>query len=372
MAKERVGYRRLYDSIGCSLSNREELEIRIVIGEYDVVVYIGNQPRRGIVTTSNTGRYVFPGGVSPIGEWKYFKNATESNYPRNFFTEIQCIKTIDISDDLSDKFHNDKKSGAHNELINLAEKDIEDFLKTADLVAGIIGLRFHRQFVLELINENLFVIKNEENWSYRITGSWLEMLEELHLNPTGIQALEKTLNDIQKAPSEAHAFASSLFRWILRAWSERDGVSKFLALFTPLEMALGQISNEEIVDAQQKIKFNKIKELISQSNEEDKEQLLVYFDYIGNLQKPSITNRFEILAKEAKLNGYEADIIAFRKFNRIRNSLLHRGDPKIKLTISVGEEETQQLGDLVERYVSWVLFRDNAVYQTRWRSKKQS
>jgi len=31
------------------------------------------------------------------------------------------------------------------------------------------------------------------------------------------------------------------------------------------------------------------------------------------------------------------------------------------------EEKTQQLGDLVERYVSWTLFRDKIVYPSRWR-----
>ena len=110
--------------------------------------------------------------------------------------------------------------------------------------------------------------------------------------------------------------------------------------------------------------------MVSNSSEEDKEQLLAYFEYLGKLQQPSLAVRFETLANEAKLIGYENDIVAFKKFKTIRDSLLHRGDPNIKLTVSVGEEDTQQLEDLVERYISWVLFRDSVVYQTRWRSKK--
>ena len=231
-------------------------------------------------------------------------------------------------------------------LLNLAEKDFNDFKKIADLISGIIGLRFHPQFVLEIINENLFAIRDEEDWSYRITGSWLQILEGISLNPEGVDALERTLKGIQQAPTSAHEFAISVFRWILLAWSERDGVSKFLSLFTPLEIALGKVSKDDITDSQQKRNFNKIKGLISDSNVDDKEQLLAYFECLGKLQQPGLAVRFEALAREAKLIGYENDIVAFKKFNKIRNSLLHRGDPNIKLTVSAGEEETQQLEDL--------------------------
>ena len=41
MAIEKVGYCRLYDSIGCSLSNEEELEFKIDIGDVQSIVYIG-------------------------------------------------------------------------------------------------------------------------------------------------------------------------------------------------------------------------------------------------------------------------------------------------------------------------------------------
>lgn len=370
MAVERVGYRRLYDSIGCSLSDREELEYGFAIQEYDVIVYIGHHPRRGIVVSSNTGKYVFPDGHSPMGEWKYFKDPAESNYPRNFFTEIQCIKRVSVSQELSEVFHNDKKSGAHNELIKLVEKDIRDFRDVVDLVAGIIGLRFHPQFVLEIICENSFVIRDENDWAYNITGSWLQMLEELSLNPTGVEAIQNTFKGVEKAHPSAHEFAISVFRWILRAWSERDGVSKFLALFTPLEIALGNVDKEDILDNPQEKKFEKIRELIANSNEGEKEELLAYLEYLGKLQQPGLGLRFEALANEAKLTGYENDVVAFRKFNKIRNSLLHRGDPNIKLTVSVGEEDTQQLEDLVERYISWILFRDKIVYQTRFRKTR--
>ena len=56
---------------------------------------------------------------------------------------------------------------------------------------------------------------------------------------------------------------------------------------------------------------------------------------------------------------------------KIRNKLLHHGDPNVKLEVTISEEslekETQQLENLVERYVAWSLFRDQVVYPSRWR-----
>ena len=41
MATEQIGYRRLYDAIGCSLANQEEFGVSTTIGEFEVRVNIG-------------------------------------------------------------------------------------------------------------------------------------------------------------------------------------------------------------------------------------------------------------------------------------------------------------------------------------------
>ena len=247
MAIEKVGYCRLYDSIGCSLSNEEELEFKIDIGDVQSIVYIGPQPKRGIVIASNIGKYVVPSEISSVGEWKIYKDANDSGYPRNFFTEIQCIKSIEVSEELSKEFQN-KKNEAQNEIVDLAEKESPNFKRVADLIAGIIGLRFHRQFVLEIINERFFAIRNEPDWVHRISGPWLERLEELSLNENGVTALANTLESAQKAPDDAQKFGSSIFFWLLRAWTERDSISKFMALFIPLTIVLGKIGKDDLED----------------------------------------------------------------------------------------------------------------------------
>jgi hypothetical protein len=115
-----------------------------------------------------------------------------------------------------------------------------------------------------------------------------------------------------------------------------------------------------------------MREIISKHAESDSETLLKLFDNLIQSQRPSLVSRFEELANEAKLANSEKHIEAFKHFNRIRNKLLHRGDPNVKLEVLIGsddlEKETQQLEDLVERYVSWTLFSHDRKITFRIRS----
>ena len=370
MPMEYVGYRRLYDSMGCSLSNQEELNFNTKIGDIEVVVYMGSKPKRGIVVYTNVGKYIVPGEISPMGNMEYQKDAALSSYPRKFFTEVQCIKQIEVPEELSLSFHN-SDSDANDKILKLAEKEIEGFKETADLVAGIIGLRFHRQFVLEAINENIFAIKTHDDWATQINGPVVEMLEELKLNEIGIKGLPSILSELDKTSIEARESGMSIFGWMLRAWVERDIISKFTALFIPLEIILTGYGKDNEFDNQKLKEYEKIRELISKYSEEDTALLLKLFDGPVQSQRPSLVSRFEELANEAKLVGFENHIVAFKRFNKIRNRLLHQGDPNVKLEVSIRDEsleqETHQLEDLVERYVSWTLFRDQVVYPSRWR-----
>jgi hypothetical protein len=179
---------------------------------------------------------------------------------------------------------------------------------------------------------------------------------------------------LDKASVEAREFGISVFRWMLRAWVERDIISKFTALFIPLEIILSGYGKENEYDKEKLKKYEQIRELIS--GKPESEALLKLFNSLVQSQQPSLVSRFEGLANEAKLAGFESHVIAFKRFNKIRNKLLHQGDPNVKLEVPINDEsleqETQQLEDLVERYVSWTLFRDQVVYPSRWRKSKNN
>jgi hypothetical protein len=57
MGKERIGYRRLYDAVACSLADCNEMHITFPMGDLQIEVYLGPKPRLGI-TVSRTHIYL--------------------------------------------------------------------------------------------------------------------------------------------------------------------------------------------------------------------------------------------------------------------------------------------------------------------------
>lgn len=368
MPKERIGYRRLYDSIGCSLVDQEELHIVVPMGDLNVKVYLGSKPKYGIAV-SHSDRYVVPGAKSLLMTTEFKKDATESSHPRNFFTEIICTKLVDVTQELSDAFHA-KDQSAHTTLLSIAEQNAPLLKASTDLVAGTIGLRFHRQFVMEVLNENFIVERDKDDYVFNFAGPGLEVLENIALNPNGIKILDQFLQVIGQATPKAHEFGASTLVWLLHAWAERDSILKFMALFIPIEIILAGYGGNQEQEKEKIEKATQIRNLLTKHGGADSMHLLSFFNQLFGQQRTSLASRFNEMAKESQIEGWEADVEAFNRFNSIRNDLLHRGKRKVELTISVGKEETRQLEDIAERYVSWILFKDGIVYQSRWRPQR--
>lgn len=151
----------------------------------------------------------------------------------------------------------------------------------------------------------------------------------------------------------------------MRAWHESDPVFKFVALFIPLEFMLAGHSRggSEVL----KEHAGNIRRLIRRHAGADREALLSFFSALVEAQRPSLPSRFEHLAREAEMPGWQADVEAFRRFNNLRNKLLHRGVRAVSLQVPISEDATRYLEDIVERYVSYATFGDARVYPSRWR-----
>jgi hypothetical protein len=329
-------------------------------------VYIGAKPRFGI-WVSRSDKFVIPGTASMLAKAQYHGDATQSDHPRSFFTEVFCSIEVEVTEKVSKAFHEDDKA-AREEMLRLAEAAKEPLNTAADLVAGAIGLRFHRQFVIELLNEN-FVALREKDHATQFYGDSLELLESVSLYESGVAQMESLLAAIGSARNEAVQFGGVVLRWLMRAWAERDTVNKFIALFVPLEMVLTGVNTPQ---TGLKERARKVRRLIKAHAEKDRNELLAFVDSLVERQRPTLEGRFELLAEEAQSPGWQSDVMAFRQFNSIRNGLLHRGKHNVRLQVSVTEDEVRSLEDMVERYVNFALFRDTAVYKTRWRPPREA
>lgn len=367
MATERVGYRRLYDAMGCSLAEREEFDLSFSFShELGAELYLGPHTRYGVSIDQQGDKYLVPGETNLIIKSEFHKDAALSPYPRKFFLEILTWKAVQVSEELSIAFRG-KKDQSHNQLLKLAHENSETLKAAADLIAGIIGLRFHPQFVLNLINEGFVALRPGDDTAYEFISPSLRVLDPLALNERGVDMLSKHFLVFSKAEERARSDASIVLSWLLRAWIAPDPVTKFISLFIPIEIVIG----EEASNAETKQRIDALRRLIVSHSGTERDELLRFLDSLAGQYRPGLPSRFERLARKAAFPGWEADVAAFRKFNAMRNDLMHRGEEQVQLRITVAEEDVRDLEDLVERYISYSLFGDGIVYQSRWRPARR-
>jgi hypothetical protein len=288
------------------------------------------------------------------------------------FVEILCLKDIEVQDSISAEFR--RKAPASEQPL-LAEVDActPDIRTTLDLVAGVIGLRFYRQFVLVSWAENPVAARGHE-FSQGIFGPTWEILEQLELNATGIERIRALLPALDNADAATKDRAASAFGCLLRAWSATDPLTRFMSLFIPIEIVLAGYTGDKEKATDRRRISDRIRSILQQQPVSERDELAKYFDHLVGLQRPGLAERFEELARDAQIPGWRADIEAFRRFNRIRNGVLHRGEQDIQLAVTLCNDfrdQVSQLEDIAERYVNWVFFRDHAVYQSRWRPDRR-
>ena len=276
-----------------------------------------------------------------------------------FSQKLSAPRRKKLSDELFAAFYREDQT-ANLELLKRAETHADDFDMVMDCLCGVLGLRFHPQFIQELLNEN-FVAFHDEKRTHNYATSAVQKLDSIILNQPGIDTITRMFPDLGKVEAKVTQKSSRILGWLIRAWAERDIIAKFNALFIPLEMILNDVSGALSEDLSSHIQA--LQDFIQAQGGEETERLSKSLKEVVSKIRPSLIDRFNTFADQAKMPGYENDKVAFKMFNRIRNGLLHRGDPNVKIHVPVGEE-VQALEDLTERYVNYYLFGDTNVYQS--------
>ena len=357
--------------MGCSIANQQQFNLIFPFGVHlQAEIYMGNKPKFGITVETEHDDYIIPGAQMRLGSFAYHADATQSAYPRNFFTEVICSQEEEVSDELFAAFYRNDQE-ASQELLKRAETHKDEFNTVMDYLCGVLGLRFHPQFIQELLNENFVAFHNEQR-AYNHASSSAQLLDSVQLNQRGIDIISHMFPELGKMEAKEAQKRGKILGWLIRAWVERDIIAKFNALFIPLEMILDGVSGALSEDLSSHIQA--LQDFIQAQGSEETERLTHSLKELTNKIRPSLIDRFNVFAGEAKMPGWENDKTAFKKFNRLRNNLLHRGDPNVRIHVSVGEvkEEIQALEDLTERYVNFYLFGDTTVYQSSFVSRPKA
>lgn len=116
-----VGYRRLYDAMDCSLQDRQEWSLSVQLSaDLKAELYFGPKPRYGIDIIEETSDRYIGETVSPTWKARYYADATQSEYPRNFFAEIVCLARVAVPVELGRAFRR-SDANACNQVVSLAD-----------------------------------------------------------------------------------------------------------------------------------------------------------------------------------------------------------------------------------------------------------
>jgi hypothetical protein len=120
MGFARVGYKRLYNSPGCSVADRDDLDIAFEIGDMKATVYFVRNPRLGISVIGG-GKYVVPGQTIPFSTVSFGKSDANTSRHIDLVTEIVCSKRVEVDQDRIEEF-NSGDSEATKKLLEVAEQ----------------------------------------------------------------------------------------------------------------------------------------------------------------------------------------------------------------------------------------------------------
>ena len=233
-------------------------------------------------------------------------------------------------------------------MLRLAEEHRDILHDAADVVSGILALQFHRQLVLDLLNENYIILKPDGDYAFNFAGPALELLNLVQLTDVGAAAMRDLLEAVGKADTAAKTFAAKMSRWLMKAWSESDPIDRFIAFFVPIEVILsGQPVGPQI---ELRKATRALRQLVKRHAGNRCQELLSFLNNLVEHQRPSLAERFEVFARGSGLDGWESDVLAFKKFNGMRNQLLHKGESKVELSVNITEKVSRQLEDLAIRY----------------------
>ncbi|MGR8981533.1 MAG: hypothetical protein ACU84H_15785 [Gammaproteobacteria bacterium] len=202
MSTEIIGIRRLYDALGCIVTDGKSIHVKgKIAGNKHCSIYLGQNPPLGIMTLE-ADQYGIPGKQSKILN-------TDIEYKSDCFLEIVITMEYEASDEVSDGILN-KDKNTREELLGIIKEQSNLFEKLIDSISGIVGLRLHRQLVLKPLVENPLILSGPEPVS-SFTGPVIEMLEQIGINENAGPVLESYIEALELIQEDVLAKAGSVF-----------------------------------------------------------------------------------------------------------------------------------------------------------------
>lgn len=336
MANLKLGLRRLYKAVG--LTNSDSLSVNIARTTPDGLslrVYIGGNPPFGPFS------YALPNyGYVGADLRPELVNHGVGTY---VLLSVTWGKTVSAKTIEKARTHDGATRAALFSEINSKEAEFQRIL---DALAGMLALRTARQLVMEPIDECPYFDWGVDEGATQYTTGGALVLAPIALDAaieTGSREVIRLIEGMSRAQLEV---ISVPLHWLLKAWHEKDEVAKFVYMFIPLESVLPRPEQNPEIAAQ----MAALKLLVSTAPDESQQLLGSFMQIIEGKMSPSLVDRFVAVGNLHNVADRATDLVAFKKFYKMRNDLVHRGKRAINSRVNV-EQETRTLQQLAEKYI---------------------
>ena len=249
MVKIRIGIRRLFEAVECSITESGTLDVsKSLSNGFLIRISLGPKPLFGKHIIAGAGKYLIVNPPTCMGNLGPY--VPLSNPPDGFFTEIICCKEIEIPDEDYASLKNNNTISSKLFAIIHEEKYV--YLNEINWYAGLIGMKIHRQFVTEPIIEHSLICNTDwSSLSIPYNGPGIEQIFKIPLPKDELPIVEKIFESHPN--QELLGKYGIAFEWLLRAWTLR-GRDRFIALFIPLEIAINSLNlkvntnNSELIE----------------------------------------------------------------------------------------------------------------------------
>lgn len=369
MAKLKVAFRQLYLSSGCQIENGEEVRHQFDFDGFEVNLYIGQKPTLNIVDTPKDILHHDPLNPekSSVARKLNFVPVEQTPYNGCFFTEVFVVKYVEVSDDLYKEATNPAtETKSRSKIADQAKLQYgKSFSDIASFFTGMIGLRYHMQFVITNVNEHYWLWNElEQAWRIESIGTMpIRILEAITLNQSGKEQIQQTKMK-PAANLKLIRSASISFKFLIKAWSEYNGLDKFIYLYTALEVAIKSDNFPSRFVPRSEIQAL-VRLVQTMPDSKEKVELEKYIE--GHSKRKVAFDLFVDLAEHANFETQEDDIEAFKLFNKVRNDLMHGGTETNLHSVKLKSGKSVVFESFVERYVNWAYFEDTSIYPSRYR-----
>jgi hypothetical protein len=273
-------------------------------------------------------------------------------YPADLYFEVMVYKGIEVSDEIAASLVNEDLP-TRDELLKQFSKYELEMKGAIHYGAGMLGLRVHPELVsipiFEVDQRYLFI--NDNTYAVQ-AGFVVQVRDTVSVFYDKEGPIQHSTNQLQLNHKRALSKSSECLSWLLRGWGAEDYVLRFISFFTALESILPGYphftNTSEFYETRQKL-FD----LVGNSALKEIDHDLYLFREPPRVE---LAKRFKKLLEQNKFEEVEKDVADFKKYCKIRNELLHKGDPAIDSTPHVDNDILKEFEIFVLKHVRILLY----------------